>query len=281
MRVTIQRPGGIGDSLLMAPALRALRLDYPGAHISYGGQPAGAAWLHHVGLVDECCDVGEERPPADVLIGFTFQPRAWRREHGNTAHIATACPWIGPAGTHQAFHQYQQVRRALPIWSGFDAGPLSFPVPGHERRRYHRTIVLAAGTSHPLKVWPHFDALADALIDTGHEVLFLEPRDGYPSFAGSFVEASEVIAAAALVIGNDSCAVHAAGLAGTPSIALFGPSLPAHWQPIGVGSVVIHGCPRLLGRCDTRAVIACDGADCWDLAPLDRVLDTAERLLRL
>jgi len=48
-----------------------------------------------------------------------------------------------------------------------------------------------------------------------------------------------VIANSGLFVGNDSGITHLAATLGIPSIALFGPTLPRHWAPLGANVTVL------------------------------------------
>jgi ADP-heptose:LPS heptosyltransferase len=48
------------------------------------------------------------------------------------------------------------------------------------------------------------------------------------------------LSACATYIGNDSGVTHLAGMLGVPTIALFGPTEPAHWAPIGQHAVTLR-----------------------------------------
>jgi ADP-heptose:LPS heptosyltransferase len=83
------------------------------------------------------------------------------------------------------------------------------------------------------------------------------------------------LAAAALYIGNDSGVTHLAAAAGAPTIALFGPTDPATWAPIGT--------VRVLRHCDARASVprqirVCEG-DCLERITVAEVLEGAASFL--
>jgi 3-deoxy-D-manno-octulosonic-acid transferase/heptosyltransferase-1 len=78
------------------------------------------------------------------------------------------------------------------------------------------------------------------------------------------------------VISTDSGPMHLAAAAGTPVIALFGPTDPARTGPYGTGHVIVRtdlSCsPCLLKRCETRKCMT-------DIMP-EQVLAEVEKLLR-
>jgi ADP-heptose:LPS heptosyltransferase len=57
-RILFYRLGALGDTLLTLPALDALRLRYPGAHITLAAHPGYAAPLKDAGRVDAVLDAG-------------------------------------------------------------------------------------------------------------------------------------------------------------------------------------------------------------------------------
>ena len=55
----------------------------------------------------------------------------------------------------------------------------------------------------------------------------------------SLGELYELLSSSSLYIGNDSGVSHIAGLSGTPTIVLFGPTDPNIWKPLGENVSVI------------------------------------------
>ncbi len=271
LRVVVQfSGGGVGDTVLQAPALRAIQQTYPTATITYRSRLDAAQWLLDRGLVNAIGHDSDPLPACDVLLCFSHRPRAFRREQRDHCRTVWTSPRFAPIGLHQADHYYRQVKQALPIWAPYDESP----IPVERDPRYARTIVLAPGSSDGQKVWPHFDALRARLIAEGHEVLTIGPETGTVSDVGRIIESAR------LVIGNDSWATHAAGATGTPGIGLFGPSQPRTWAPIGESVTILQGCPQLRQSfLWTDHVIACDRGDCWQDLPLARVQDGVRRQL--
>jgi ADP-heptose:LPS heptosyltransferase len=138
-----------------------------------------------------------------------------------------------------------------------------------ESRVGARTVVLAPGCktgTMAAKRWPHFEALAERFVDvtvvgTADD---LRRFDGtpmrFPPHVRGFIdqltlrETAELMAASALVIGNDSGLSHVAAAVGVATLMLFGPT--------------DHGC---LGRLPPnvsvlRAGLPCE--PCWKSAPL-------------
>jgi ADP-heptose:LPS heptosyltransferase len=84
-----------------------------------------------------------------------------------------------------------------------------------------------------------------------------------------------VLAHASLVVGNDSGVTHLAAVAGAPVVALFGPTDPALWRPLGDALV--------LRRCDRRAteeapIRVCDDPACVQAITVEEVLRAAGTL---
>lgn len=52
-----------------------------------------------------------------------------------------------------------------------------------------------------------------------------------------------LLAAAAVVVGNDAGPTHLAALLGTPTVAIFGPTSPSVWKPLGSTVAVVRGTP--------------------------------------
>jgi ADP-heptose:LPS heptosyltransferase len=131
------------------------------------------------------------------------------------------------------------------------------------------TVVIAAGCKTGVmaaKRWPHFPALADrlddvAVVGTSDD---LRHHDGtpmvFPAHVRSFVDAlslretAELLAAAGVVVANDSGLAHVAAAVGTPTVMLFGPTSDA-W----LGR--LPACATVL-----KADLPCE--PCWRTAPL-------------
>jgi ADP-heptose:LPS heptosyltransferase len=57
----------------------------------------------------------------------------------------------------------------------------------------------------------------------------------------TYLELLDELYKAAIFIGNDSGPAHLAGIIGLPTIALFGPTNPANWKPLGPKVQTLHG----------------------------------------
>jgi ADP-heptose:LPS heptosyltransferase len=118
-----------------------------------------------------------------------------------------------------------------------------------------RTVVLAPGCKTGImatKRWPHFGALAlafDDVVVVG-TVDDLRQSDGarlkFPAHVRSFVgklslrETAELMAAAGVVVGNDSGLSHIAAAVGTPTVMLFGPTPDASLGPMPQNVIVLR-----------------------------------------
>jgi hypothetical protein len=102
-----------------------------------------------------------------------------------------------------------------------------------------RTVVLAPGCKTgemATKRWPYFRELAEefedvAVVGTSDDLRGRDGRPfGFPRRVRSFVDrltlrkTAELMAAAGVVVGNDSGLAHTAGAAGAPTLVLFGPT---------------------------------------------------------
>lgn len=149
------------------------------------------------------------------------------------------------------------------------------------------TALLFVGAGHRDKAWPlkDFEYLAGMLRDHGISPVFVcgpveRERGIVPVGSGILAprnlrELSAALCAARFVVGPDCGPLHLAGLHGVPGVALFGPTAPAQWGPLGL-TVVTAGlacspcaamtagefapsCPRplpCLARITTQAVWA-------------------------
>jgi heptosyltransferase-3 len=78
-------------------------------------------------------------------------------------------------------------------------------------------------------------------------------------------------------VGNDSGVTHLAAAAGTPTVALFGPTDPASWSPLGR--------VRVVRKCDSCAITpgqirVCHEPACLMRIPVDAVIEAIDELLR-
>jgi ADP-heptose:LPS heptosyltransferase len=136
----------------------------------------------------------------------------------------------------------EDAARATKVWQALGLAAASGPV-----------VALHAGSGGAGKRWPEdvFGRLAEEMLDVGVVPLLVEGQQdaevtravlgamGARADGARVARELSVGALAALLgrcdayIGNDSGVTHLAGLAGTPTVALFGPSDPAQWAPLG------------------------------------------------
>jgi len=142
----------------------------------------------------------------------------------------------------------------LPLLSAgadeLEAGACELEELGHARG--HAFAVVHPGSGSARKNWPvtHYAALVERMAgERPRAIVLLEgPADRGPAAAlrstlgtGRFPwlvrrplpALAGVLARAAAYVGNDSGVSHLAAALGCPSVAIFGPTDPKHWRPLG------------------------------------------------
>jgi heptosyltransferase II len=117
-----------------------------------------------------------------------------------------------------------------------------------------RLIALAPGSVWGTKRWPYYPQLAAALADAGRIVvvggkddapLGLEIREAVPDAVDAtgalpLLGSAELIGRSAVIVTNDSSPLHLASAMGTPTVAIFGPTVPDFgFGPLAPSSVVV------------------------------------------
>ena len=143
---------------------------------------------------------------------------------------------------------------------------------GLEPRRF---ILILPGSGSFVKNWPaeNFAALAEALATRLHPLVILGPAEAAlePIFAArrlpllSGLELAEVAALARLTatfVGNDSGVSHLAAAAGAAGLAIFGPTDPERWRPLGRTTIIQREPLSALTPAEVQtAILAIIGAD--------------------
>jgi ADP-heptose:LPS heptosyltransferase len=302
----VYHAGALGDFVLSLPAVfrvvqahpglpwkfwgpqerRALLPDFGGAppellrsgHTLWGPAPASEAVEALRGFQCVLAFGGREAPGWEIPVG----PR--------TVRVASFPPrggaWV-PA--HQARQlEAQGIAPAKTPW---------FP-SWREKVLPHKEaaeILLHPGSGDPRKNLPP-SAWAEVLRalrgrTTLPVTLLLGPaeaeRGGWEALAGAAdrVRACEnlkdflaVLAGARLFLGNDAGATHLAAALGIPSVAVFGPSDPALWRPMGPRVRVVRTAAPC-APCTEGGPFECPGALCWENPPTGQVVAAAVDLL--
>lgn len=247
-RVLLIRRGGLGDTLLTAPLLRALRRRWPGAALHLAGTREHCDVLRELGLVDAALSA------EDLWLWQPDRARALLAGYGLVLGDEVALvdrPLFVTRVDAGVPFGLQLVRQAglRPRWPA-DAAPLSQPLPSAGAH------VLAPGSGGANKCWPpsRWIELAGRLQSAGRRVEVVvgpvelerdDPRRWrWPDGASFIVEPTPWALAlrlrsAARFYGNDSGVTHLAAALGVPTVAVFVATDPAVWAPVGAHVVVV------------------------------------------
>jgi ADP-heptose:LPS heptosyltransferase len=245
---------GLGDALMVVPALRGARRVWPDSRLHLAGPLEVGRWLRGLGLIDEVV-------PAEGL-----GPLPWR----GMGHVALNLHGRGPR-SHQVLAATRPARLvgfaadgfAGPQWRddehdvlrwcrllrayGGQCGPddLRLTVPRQPGRLDE--VLVHPGAGAPARRWPadRWASVVATLVQAGHNVALTGTVAERPlcssivaqvpgagralaNLAGelSLDELASRVAGAALVVSGDTGVGHLATAVETPSVLLFGPTPP-------------------------------------------------------
>jgi glycosyl transferase family 9 (putative heptosyltransferase) len=193
--------------------------------------------------------------------------RANLAQLGRPTVVARAAPLPG-AGRHVSRHLVETLASLGPLSNGLSSA--RFRVTEADRAMAvawlaaraigpAEAVVLQPGAGSGAKVWPGFAALARRLRDAGLPLVALAgpaDRSVVEGLLGAGVlaenrlvrdwplpEIAALFLLARAAVGNDSGPTHLAAAVGCPTVALFGPTDPAVWAPVGSCVRAIAGRP--------------------------------------
>ncbi len=256
------RRGGLGDTLLTLPLLAALRRERPGAALHLAGVLEFAAVLHRFGAVDAA------RSSEDLALWSPDRARQRLADYDlvvadepAVAHVALE-PHRAPAGVPFGLSLARQAGRE-PRWPD-DAWLLPPRAAGDG------PTVLAPGSGAVRKCWPRERWLelaprlgADVVVVVGPTEAERDDPRSWPwrvpvaFVAGATpVQLADRLSAAGRFVGNDSGTTHLAAALGVPTVAIFGPTDPAVWAPVGPHVRVVGAFGRGLAEVAVDDVVA-------------------------
>jgi heptosyltransferase-3 len=234
LNILVVRACAIGDFVLNLPALQALQNLDIGARFTLVGYP-------------ETLELA--RDFVNVAAIHSIESGPWNRlfhESIDGLNFDRAVVWMKDPSVAE------NLRRSG-ITDVFRANP--FPVQGHAGRYLIHTlglippalpdvwrlrkarIILHPGSGSPGKCWPYFRELANRLDRVSFLIGPAEPEfdtGAYPRLENlPLREVARELASAQGFIGNDSGITHLAAYLGCPTIAIFGPTDPGVWGPVG------------------------------------------------
>jgi ADP-heptose:LPS heptosyltransferase len=225
MKVLVLRACAVGDFVLNLPALVALQKVYPSARFTLVGNVSNLSIARPFIAVDAIYSVDLQpwsRLFYETLPGLEFDGAVtWMKDPAVSANLRTsgvpnvirADPF--PSFGHASDHLLRTLNLARPelpdLWSAENAD-----------------ILVHAGSGSPKKNWPLFPVLQSRLPEV-REI----PQD-LP-----LLELMRQLSRCRAFVGNDSGITHLAAYVGCPTVALFGPTDPRTWGPIGKRARVI------------------------------------------
>ncbi len=276
--ILIVRPGAIGDALLTFPLLRAIKTRNVHAHITFVSNPAVLPLATDFALADavfnyEAIEWSELFSQAGIrslflreMLQRTGCAICWLRDTDSIVRSnlhALGIPDIIIAPGRPTPEDQTHIVTYL-------ANTLGMTLSTHERSQPFSTgpnvntqgVAIHPGSGGASKCWPveHFAEVILALWQRDIPVSLLAgPADterlttilqstGTPSLPSlleilsnkPLIEVATHLQQCKAYLGNDSGITHLSAMLGIPTLALFGPSNPVVWRPIGLYVSVLH-----------------------------------------
>jgi len=232
-RVLIVRACAVGDFVLNLPVLRALALQDPGIRFTLVGYPEVLSLARGFIPIEAIQSI--ESPPWSRLFTGPVSPLffdkawVWMKDSTFADHLRES--GIREVIHANAFPHSIHAADHLLATAGLLAPDLpDLWLPGSNR------VIIHPGSGSPTKCWPRFEELLnqipESVVLTGPcEAQFQTNR---PRLEGLTLQSvAEELRSCRVFIGNDSGITHLAAYLGCPTIALFGPTDPRIWGPVG------------------------------------------------
>jgi ADP-heptose:LPS heptosyltransferase len=234
LKIIVIRACAVGDFVLNLPALESLQESQPSAVFTFIGYPS---------------TLEIARDFVNVTAIHSIETEPWRQLFHNPLNglsFDRAIVWMKHPDVAENLRRsgVEKVLRADP-----------FPTYGHAAAHLLQTlglpaaefpdrwqpesdqIILHPGSGSALKCWPHFSQLAGRLGSPAFLIGPLEARFDTRNHSRlenlSLREVAKVLATCRAFVGNDSGITHLAAHLGVPTVALFGPTDPRIWGPLG------------------------------------------------
>jgi heptosyltransferase-3 len=271
-RTLVLFPGAVGDFLCALPALRSARQNGAPTTLVLRAElfPLLAPAEFDALSIDrrEVADLFADGEVADTtrsLFGGHAMSHSWTG-HGNEAFARRLRAATGGAVSMHRFRGMAPGEHASRYYArclGVEPSPMRLEPPAAAERWARElwqtgdlpaaVLAVHAGSGSTRKSWQGMAAVAKEWRRRGGAVIAIAgPAESRVPEADLLVRGEPLDRIAALLrrarfyLGNDSGISHLAGLVGTPGMALFGPSDPAIWHPLGGSVRVVHAptpCP--------------------------------------
>jgi ADP-heptose:LPS heptosyltransferase len=248
-RALLLRRGGLGDFLLALPCAALLRR-CGCTRVTVAGDPRWLPLAEHSGEADDVIDATGSawlRREADPAFWAAFsRVQAIAADDGSLAHMLAS---YLPAGSWRVVPPRPAVGHA----AAWFAQGLGVPEPRVIPPRLRHGIVIHPGSGSPTKNAPleHWVAIvaglpaelraevtwtagaAEAALLSNLRALVREGLGGAVWEGPAITALATRLETVAAFAGHDTGPAHLAAWCGAPVVALFGPTDPAHWAPLG------------------------------------------------
>lgn len=213
--------------------------------------------------------LGALLPGCHFVVAFTRSEPLLAALRSHAARVVAHDPAPPPGGPHASLWLARSLE-PMGLAATAEPGTLVWS-PADQQDAIARTLELPPGfvAVHPgsgsrSKNWPveRFAAAARRLSGGQPWLLVLGPAEAeMPDLEGSVVARDwpvrtlgAALSRAGLFLGNDSGASHLAAASGAPTLALFGPTDPARWAPVGPSVATLRAPGGVLANLSVDAV---------------------------
>ena len=272
MKILILKPGGIGDTLLLFPAVVELQRHFPDAEIDIIGnrevlslfvdnQSIAKAISIEDRIVSEILSEKLNRRAIDFIAQYDrlyFLIDDDGTLKGNMKSLNINCIIASSVQKNSSIPQWKFLIQIMRLNVSEHADYVGEFLKNRPTRK-RRYILMHPGSGSKTKNWSlnNFTELikhirgrfaVETRVITGYAEndILLQLSGADDALGNSQIEHNKKLGAlvdllteSSVFIGNDSGISHLAGLTGTASIVLFGPSDPRIWKPIGDNITIV------------------------------------------